>query len=178
MLKRTGRTGTFTSGRRKARTLALQALYQMDAVGHEPDACLQALTEGASYSQETVDFARQLSLGVRDRQEEVDAFIGRFAPAWPVRQLAVVDRCTLRLAIYELLAPGDTPPKVVINEAVELAKAFGAERSPAFINGVLGSVLKALHPAERESPQASLPAASGPGQAEETDPRELSRTPG
>ena len=85
---------------------------------------------------------RWLVSGVVKYRSELDQLIHKYAPEWPVNQLAVVDRNVLRLALFELgCQQANTPPKVVINEAVELAKAFGSDSSPRFINGVLGSAL-------------------------------------
>ncbi len=81
--------------------------------------------------------------GTRDRLNEIDSIIRKHAPAWPVEDLAAIDRNILRLAIYEIMFSDETPKKVSINEAVELAKLFGADNSPRFVNGVLGSVLNA-----------------------------------
>jgi N utilization substance protein B len=83
----------------------------------------------------------ELTEGVRERRSEIDKHIQRFAPAWPVGQLPAVERNILRLALYEMHYRSDTPRKVAINEAVELAKVFGAETSPKFVNGVLGSAM-------------------------------------
>jgi N utilization substance protein B len=79
--------------------------------------------------------------GVNAHQERLDTLIGRYAPEWPVDQIAIIDRNVLRIAIYELLFRDDTPTKVAINEAVELAKEFGSESSGRFVNGVLGSLV-------------------------------------
>lgn len=88
---------------------------------------------------ETIRFARDLVLSVLEDRRAIDALIQRFAPAWPLQQLSIVDRNVLRLAVHELLSEV-APAKVAINEAVELAKAFGGDSSPRFVNGVLGSV--------------------------------------
>jgi len=92
-------------------------------------------------SEELTKFARDLVEGVVRHKTEIDATIQKFAPAWPVDQLAVLDRNILRLAIFEVLHDNNVPVKVAINEAVELAKAFGADSSARFINGVLGSIV-------------------------------------
>lgn len=134
------------SSRRKARALALQCLYEADAVGHDLHAILERNLERVALPQEQVDFLQDVVDGAWQRRAEMDALIQRFAPAWPVSQLPVVDRSILRLAIYELLYHRGAPPKVAINEAVELAKAFGSESSPRFVNGVLASVLEIAAP--------------------------------
>lgn len=89
------------------------------------------------------DFARELVEGVNAHQRQLDELIGRYAPEWPVDQIAIVDRNILRMAIYEILLCDDTPVKVAINEAVELAKEFGSDSSGRFVNGVLGSLVAA-----------------------------------
>jgi N utilization substance protein B len=129
-----------TGGRRKARSVALQALYEIDAVGHDPEATLSHLLEEAKLTGENASFTREMVRGVVQYKEKLDAHIRRFAPAWPVEQIAVVDRNILRLAIFEILLDNRVPVKVAINEAVELAKDFGSDNSPRFINGVLGAV--------------------------------------
>ena len=136
-----GRTPT---GRRKARVVSLQALYEGDAVRHSACLALERLLEETPLSEEPKDFARELVRGVGDRLAEIDAVIQRHAPVWPVGDLAIIDRNILRLAIYEIMLDNRTPPKVAINEAVELAKLFGGENSSRFVNGVLGSVMGSL----------------------------------
>lgn len=87
-----------------------------------------------------VEFASRLVQGVIENQEEMDMLIARYAPEWPLDQMAVIDRNVLRIAIYEFLMDGATPVKVAINEAVELAKTYGSDSAPRFINGVLGTL--------------------------------------
>ena len=126
--------------RRKARVLALQALYEIDSVGHEMEAVVSRLLAKGELSEENAAFTRELVSGVIQNREEIDYNIQSFAPAWPVEQIPVVDRNILRLAIFEILLDNKVPVKVAINEAVELAKMFGGDNSPKFVNGVLGSV--------------------------------------
>ena len=128
------------SGRRRARVLALQALYEMDTVGHPPEETLGRLLNQNAVSEEVAVFARQLVTGVLENRERIDTVIARAAPAYPVQQLAVIDRNILRLAIHEVLMNNETPVRAAINEAIELAKKFGSDSSARFINGVLGSV--------------------------------------
>jgi N utilization substance protein B len=133
--------------RREARRLALQALFEMDITGHpagpviaERVASLDRVQLGEFVQGE--HFLRWLVSGVVKQGVALDALIQKYAPEWPVDQLAAIDRNILRLALFELGSPAsDTPPKVVINEAVELGKTFGSDSSPRFINGVLGSAL-------------------------------------
>lgn len=126
--------------RRKARTLALQALYEVDAAGHEAELALNRLLASEPLTEEGGAFARELVSGVIRHKDGIDQKIQCFAPAWPVGQIPAVDRNILRLAIFEMLFSKQVPLKVAINEAVELAKKFGGDNSPKFINGVLGSV--------------------------------------
>ncbi len=126
--------------RRKARTIALQSLYEVDSVGHDIESALAHVLAERKLSEENVVFARQLVSGVIQNKEKIDQHIKNFAPAWPVEQIPIVDRNILRLAIFEILLDNSVPIKVAINEAVELAKMFGSDNSPKFVNGVLGSV--------------------------------------
>ena len=98
------------------------------------------LLEETPTSQETESFARELVQGVLENWGRIDEIIRKTAPAWPLQQVAAIDRNILRLAIYEILIDNRVPVRAAINEAVELAKEFGGESSPKFINGVLGSV--------------------------------------
>ena len=126
--------------RRKARALALQALYEIDSVGHGTEEVITHLLANEVLSEENAAFIRELVSGVIQNKEKIDQNIRRFAPAWPIEQIPVIDRNILRLAIFELLFDNKAPVKVAINEAVELAKRFGSDNSPKFVNGVLGSV--------------------------------------
>ena len=125
--------------RREARALALQALFEVDCASHNPQDSLHRLLRDSSLPEETIGFTRDLVISVLDDRSAIDALIQRFAPAWPLQQLSIVDRNILRLAVHELLSDM-APAKVAINEAVELAKAFGGDSSPRFVNGVLGSI--------------------------------------
>ena len=129
-----------TRARRKARTLVLQALYEVDSTGHEPEEVVSHLLVEEGLSEENANFTRELVSGVIQNKEKIDDYIQSFAPAWPVEQIPVVDRNILRLAIFEILINNKVPVKVAINEAVEIAKTFGSDNSAKFVNGVLGSV--------------------------------------
>jgi N utilization substance protein B len=129
-----------TRPRHKARATALQALYEIDSVGRDPASVVERRTAEAGLSEENAAFARDLVNGVSARRPEIDEQIRTYAPAWPVDQIAVVDRNVLRLAIFEILFDNKVPVKVAVSEAVELAKSFGSETSGKFVNGVLGSV--------------------------------------
>ncbi len=126
--------------RRKARGLALQALYEIDSAGHKAEEVVNYLLAEEGLSEENANFIRELVNGVIQNKEKIDENIKNFAPAWPVAQISVVDRNIMRLAIFEILLDNRVPVKVAINEAVELAKAFGSDNSSKFVNGVLGSV--------------------------------------
>ncbi|MCJ7743012.1 MAG: transcription antitermination factor NusB [Dehalococcoidales bacterium] len=126
--------------RRKVRMLAVQALYEADSAGHEAEKVLDRSLSEEELSEDNANFARDLVKGVVQNKEKIDENIRRFAPAWPIAQIPVIDRNILRLAIFEILLDNKVPVKVAINEAVELAKLFGSDSSPKFVNGVLGSV--------------------------------------
>lgn len=128
--------------RRRARTLALQALYEIDSTGHPSDRVLNHLLENdKNLTPEGVEFTTQLVGGVLACYQQLDVIIQKHAPEWPVEHLAIIDRNILRLALYELQHIADVPVKVAVNEAVELAKTFGSDTSPRFVNGVLGAFL-------------------------------------
>ena len=120
--------------------IALQALYEIDSAGHEVEQALVNLLTDGVLSEENASFTRELVNGVIQNREKIDEHIKRFAPAWPLEQMAAVDKNILRLAIFEILLDNKVPLKVAINEAVELAKTFGSDNSPRFVNGVLGAV--------------------------------------
>jgi N utilization substance protein B len=126
--------------RHEARALALQVLYEADTARHAVATVLERQLEPAELDAENRLFARALVEGAIEHQAEADALIARLAPAYPVSQLAPIDRNILRLAIFELLHDNNVPVRVAINEAVELAKDFGSDNSAKFINGVLSSV--------------------------------------
>jgi len=126
--------------RRKARALALKALYEVDSTGHEVGEVVTHLLAEGGLSAENGAFVCGLVSGVIQNKEKIDLNIQNFASAWPIEQIPVVDRNILRLAIFEILLDNKVPVKVAINEAVELAKTFGSDNSSRFVNGVLGSV--------------------------------------
>lgn len=130
-----------TGNRHKARVIALQVLYEVDSVGHDPDATLARHLEQVTLSAELAAFARAMVRGTLGQRAAIDELIARKAPAWPLDQMAKIDKNILRLAIFELLYDNEVPAKAAINEAVELAKTFGSANSPKFVNGVLGAVV-------------------------------------
>jgi N utilization substance protein B len=127
--------------RHRARIVALQALFEIDCAQHHPAVVIDRRLDDVALPEAGVSFARGLVDGVSTHQAELDALIGRYAPEWPVEQIALIDRNILRLAIFEIVMRNDTPVKVAINEAVELAKEFGSDSSGRFVNGVLGSLV-------------------------------------
>jgi N utilization substance protein B len=130
--------------RRKARELALQALYQIDFHGPSSEISLDPFWEEHKQSPETLDFARRLVEGVRSREEEINKLIELHSEYWKISRMSRVDRNILRIAVCELLEMRDIPCKVTIDEAIELGKKFGTSESGAFINGILDQVLKQL----------------------------------
>jgi N utilization substance protein B len=138
------------SGRRRhARELALQALYQHDVATGTKEPIrrpedLDAFLKAASDDHVVVEHARGLIHGTISLQEELDRRIARVADNWKLNRIAPVDRCVLRIALYELLEAPDVPPKVAINEAIELAKKFSTAQSGRFVNGVLDRAYREL----------------------------------
>ena len=120
--------------------LALQALYELDSVSHDQGQVIDRLVEELRASSATARFASALVEGVASNRERIDAMIVELAPAWPMEQIPAIDRNILRLAIYEVVIDNKVPMRAAINEAVELAKTYGGDNSPKFVNGVLGSV--------------------------------------
>ena len=137
-------TGTLANNKRKSRVAALQVLYELDSSEHNLETVLSTYPEDIELPKTVRSFSRNLVSGVLAHREEIDKIIETFAPSWPVHQIATVDRNILRVAIYEIRFGGQTPPKVAVNEAVEIAKIFGADGAPKFVNGVLGSVMKEI----------------------------------
>ncbi len=116
-------------------------LYEIDGARHDRHRALARRLEDGPLSPSIEAFASRIIDGVIESRDEIDSIISTYAPAWPISQMAVVDRNLLRVAIFEMVFGGATPPKVAINEAVELGKVFGSDASPGFVNGVLGSVM-------------------------------------
>jgi N utilization substance protein B len=126
--------------RRKARIAALQTLYELDCTKHKVEETSARLRAGETLTQEALSFSEELVKGVVQHESELDALIKKFAPAFPIEQMSIIDRNILRLAISEILFSDKIPLKVTINEAIELAKGFGSDASPRLINGVLGAI--------------------------------------
>lgn len=129
-----------TDYRRQARILALQALYELDCTEHRVGEVLTQRLDADEVREETRALTTRLVQGVLQYRAPLDVLIHRYAPEWPLDQIAVVDRNILRIAIYELGRDEAIPVKVAINEAIELAKTFGTESTPRFVNGVLGTL--------------------------------------
>ena len=136
------------SNRHLGRIIALQTLYEQDfrrSAGDSAFSLNDVLERNINRYETMVDdtaFIKRLVEGASSHEAELDAILQPIAPEWPIDQIARMDRVVLHISLYELLYESDVPPKVVINEAVELAKAFGGENSSKFINGVLGTVLR------------------------------------
>ena len=128
--------------RRAARELALKFLYQTEFNSNSPDSELNSFCERANVSEEIQDFTQTLIKNIFIHKKEVDGLLKKISANWGPDRMAMIDKNILRLGICELLFDSTTPPKVVINEAVEIAKKFGTEESPDFINGILDKVYK------------------------------------
>jgi N utilization substance protein B len=126
--------------RTKARSLALQVLYEVDITGHVPGDVYNERRVDSRLDEELLAFSRELIFGVSPIVEPLDNFIAQHAPDWPMDQVAIIDRNIIRMAMWEFAVAGCTPVKVAINEAIELAKLYGSDSSPRFVNGVLGSL--------------------------------------
>ncbi len=139
-------SGPAIKQRKQARRVAVQALFEIDSVHHAPGTVVDERIAAEELTAEGAAYLRWLVAGAVQNRAQLDEIIVKFAPEWPVEQLAIVDRSILRLALFELGSrEADTPPKVCINEAVELAKLFGGDSSPRFINGVLGAALDEVY---------------------------------
>jgi N utilization substance protein B len=161
------------SNRHLGRIVALQTLYEQDfrlECGDLDFDLSSVLDRNIDRYSETIDdkaFIVALVTGVDKYKQELDDALQPMAPEWPLSQIARMDRVVLRMGLYELIYEKDVPPKVVINEAVELAKAFGSENSSKFVNGVLGTALRqqeeaAKKPAAKKVAKAAKPAAKKP----------------
>jgi N utilization substance protein B len=128
------------TARTRSRQAVLFALYEMDIGGHDPSAALERLITEQRLNDDQADFARVLLTGVLGDLASIDTIIEGATPSRPLREQAAVDRNILRVAVREFLVDNLTPAGAAINEAVELAKKYGSDSSPRFINGVLGAV--------------------------------------
>jgi N utilization substance protein B len=126
--------------RTKARSIALQALYEIDISGHPASEALEERLLDEPIEKNLADFSRQIVFGVLPIVPKLDGFIAQHAPEWPMDQVAVIDRNILRIALWEFAVARITPIKVAINEAIEMAKIYGSDTTPRFVNGVLGAL--------------------------------------
>ena len=137
-------TNRLKRNRSKSRSLALQTLFEIDLTKHHMDDVLGHLMVESDLDKNHLDFTRDIVHGVIDKQKQIDNLIAQCATERQVGDLSSLDRSVLRMGILELIDFPNTPPKVVVNEAVELAKIYGSDNSYKFVNGVLGSVLQKL----------------------------------
>ena len=148
------------SNRHLGRIVALQTLYEQDfraECGDTSFSLSEVLDRNIERYSETIEdkaFIVALVNGVAEKGTALDDVLQPIAPEWPLAQIARIDRIVLRIGLYELTYENDVPPKVVINEAVELAKAFGSENSSKFVNGVLGTALRKKEAEEAEKPKS------------------------
>jgi len=126
--------------RTRARSLALQALYEIDLTEHPMESVLELRLQERELDASLAEFACRIVRGVQPLRKPLDAYIAEHAPEWPIEQVSVIDRNLIRMAVWEFAVNGETPVKVAINEAVELAKRYGSDSSSRFVNGVLGSL--------------------------------------
>jgi N utilization substance protein B len=126
--------------RTKARSIALQVLYEHDLTGHPAGQSLEERLQEEELDSGLEEFSHDIVFGVLPNLLILDDFISQHAPEWPLDQVAVIDRNILRISLWEFAIAGCTPIKVAINEAIELAKLYGADSTPRFVNGVLGSL--------------------------------------
>jgi N utilization substance protein B len=126
--------------RTRARSVALQALYEIDVAKHEPGIVWEERVKASGLDDNLGQFSREIIFGIYPLTEALDKIISEHAPEWPLEQVAIIDRNILRIALWEIAVYQNTPVKVAINEAVELAKVFGSDSTPRFVNGVLGSL--------------------------------------
>ena len=126
--------------RTRARSVALQALYEIDLSDHRIGEVLETRFNTVDLNLDLQDFASEIVRGVHPIREILDTHIAEHAPEWPIDQISVIDRNLIRIALWEFAVQQTSPLKVAINEAVELAKLFGSDSSPRFVNGVLGSL--------------------------------------
>ena len=139
------------------RTIIVQSFYEWDFYNRETDLTkiIERNLKDLGQDIDEPDFVWRIAKGIIEHLPEIDKVLEKAAPEWPLSQIALVDRNVLRLGLYELMYadPNEVPPKVAINEAIEIAKNYGGENSPKFVNGVLGTVYRQLHPEENSKEQ-------------------------
>jgi len=143
--------------RRDAREHALQALYSIELHPDSPREAVRLFMEAHPCGKAAKNFALGLITGVMDNQAGVDARIAEKSPNWSISRMAKIDLCIIRLATYELLYRDDIPRSVTINEAIEIAKKFGSEETPAFVNGILDEIARGV-------PEKTAAVAAGSGE--------------
>jgi N utilization substance protein B len=162
------------SARQIGRSIVLQSLYEWDFGGQKSDldAIIDRNIKEFFSDTDEKDFIKKLSSGVVAKMADLDAIIGKAAPEWPINQIAPIDRNVLRMGLYELLFAdrNEVPPRVAINEAIELAKAYGGPNSGKFINGVLGTIYREIgEPDKGEPTKKEREAAAGSSKAAEAE---------
>jgi transcription antitermination protein NusB len=128
--------------RTRARSVALQVLYEYDLSNHQVGYILENRLKDNPLEENLLNFSQKIISGVFPLIKHLDEQISKYAPEWPFDQVAIIDRNILRIALWEIVFDPETPIKVIINEAVELGKLFGSDATPRFVNGVLGSVVE------------------------------------
>jgi N utilization substance protein B len=128
--------------RRKARELALQMLFQLDMSSNQPDAIIATFEELQKSKANTREFATKIFRGTIEHMPAIDEMIQNQAENWRLSRMAAVDRNIIRMSVYEFLHEDDTPKLVIIDEAIEIAKKYGTQKSSQFINGILDGILK------------------------------------
>ena len=131
--------------RTRARSIALQVLYEVDIANHPPGDVFKSRLEETPLADDLSEFTRKIIFGVLPLTPDLDLIISKYAPEWPLEQIAAIDRNILRIALWEFAVFHETPIKVAINEAVELAKLYGSDSASRFVNGVLGSLADHRH---------------------------------
>lgn len=130
--------------RREGRENAVQALYAIELSPSQPREAINLFFESDNFKRSSKEFATELLLGILDKSAELDARISEKSPNWSISRMAKIDLAIIRLAAYELIYRADIPKNVTINEAIEIAKKFGSEESPAFVNGILDEISRSL----------------------------------
>ena len=161
------------SNRHLARTIVMQILFTWDFNDKNPktdfDELIRINFENFAPGFDDHGFVKNKIKGIMDNLEKIDAFIIKYATDWPLEQITIIDRNILRIGAYELLFETDIPPKVAINEAIEIAKAFGGESSGKFVNGVLGAMYKnEMGSADENKIEGKVVETENPVLAEET----------
>ncbi len=137
------------TSRRQARELAFRAVYQADVTGETPKHCLEEILEETPSSDDIRAFAATLVDELEEHRENVDAIVSRTAHNWPLRRMAATDRSVLRVAVVELLHHAETPTRVALDEAIEIAKKYGSETSGSFVNGILDRIAHDARPSAK-----------------------------